>query len=70
MRHVMPLIALAILMLTSCATGGPASSQSYCSIAKPIYIDKADKLTTPTLRAIVGHNEVGAKLCDWKAPGK
>jgi hypothetical protein len=29
---------------------------------------KADKLTDQTARSIVGHNEVGAKLCGWKPP--
>ncbi len=60
---------LAMLSLTSCATSGP-SPNSYCENAFPIPLDREDKLTPPTLRLFIKHNEKGAALCGWKAPGK
>lgn len=61
---------LAILSLTACETSGPGPSQAFCSAAKPIFFDKADRMTKETERKIIGHNEVGAKLCGWKPPAK
>lgn len=60
----------AMLILSGCANDGPASSQAFCSIAKPTYLSKDDKLTPATLRKILGDNEIGAKLCGWKPPPK
>ncbi len=59
------LTALAMVSLTSCASGGPAPN-SYCDNAKPIYFDPADKMTRQTERAIITHNEKGAALCRWR----
>jgi hypothetical protein len=71
MKPVLLLMVLAMLSLTGCAGDGPPpSKQLYCDIAKPTYLDKGDILTKPTLRKILGDNEVGAKICGWKAPGK
>lgn len=59
--------ALLMLMLAGCVASTP--QQSFCGAARPITLAKADKLTPETLRAIVGHNEIGERLCGWKAPG-
>lgn len=61
---------LVMMSLTGCETSGPGSSQAFCSIAKPTYLSKDDKLTPATQRKIIGDNEIGAKLCGWKPPGK
>jgi hypothetical protein len=61
---------LATLTLTACGTNGQGSSQAFCTAAKPIYFDKSDKVSKTTERAIIAHNEVGAKLCQWKPPAK
>jgi hypothetical protein len=58
----------AMLMLTACETSGQGPSQAFCSIAKPTYLSKDDKLTPATQRKIIGDNEIGAKLCNWKPP--
>ena len=61
---------LASLSLIACETSGPATSQAFCGIAKPIYLDKGDEVSDRTARAVVGHNEVGARLCGWQPPAK
>lgn len=61
---------LTMLTLTACETNGQGSAQAFCTAAKPIYFDKGDKVSKQTERAIIGHNEVGAKLCGWKPPAK
>lgn len=64
MKWTAALLLLAILSLTACASAGP---DSLCVVESPIYLDRSDVLTTPTLRAVIAHNERGAKLCGWKA---
>lgn len=61
---------LATLSLMTACASGPETSQTFCSAGRPIYLSKDDKLTKETARAIVGHNEVGKRLCQWKPPGK
>lgn len=69
MKTVVALTALVTLSLAACETAGPGNSaQAFCSIAQPIYLGKADKLTDQTARAIIGQNEIGARLCGWKPP--
>lgn len=58
---------LALTSLSGCAAGGPAPN-SFCDVARPIYFAAADRLTEPTVRAIVAHNEKGAELCGWRPP--
>lgn len=58
--------ALAILNLTGCGGSGPGAG-NYCQIAKPIYFQPDDPpMTRTTERAIIVHNETGAKLCGWR----
>lgn len=64
MRQNAWLIALAMVSLTSCAGSGPAPN-SFCDVAKPIYFDPADRMTRQTEKAIITHNEKGAKVCGW-----
>ncbi len=56
-----------LLSLASCSPK-PVVEQSFCTAAQPIVIAKEDKLTSVTLRSIIGHNEKGAKLCGWIPP--
>lgn len=74
MAKVIVLIATAA-MLSGCASFQARvqafmepNQQSFCSAARPIYPDKKDVLTLPTTRLIVGHDEVGERLCGWKPP--
>ncbi len=43
-----------------------------CGWTRPIYLDKTDVLSDATARAILEHNQTGAKNCGWKplAPAK
>ena len=54
-----PLLAL-VIGLTACCD---PPADSYCTVAKPVYMSKEDVLTRDTLREIVTHNETWAKLC-------
>lgn len=65
MPSKLTLIAFLIL-LTSCASGGPAPTDSFCATEKPILISKSDVLTAATSREILAHNEYGARKCGWK----
>lgn len=37
-----------------------------CDWTRPIYLDKSDVLSDATAKAILAHNETGAKACNWK----
>ena len=52
--------------LTSCASGGPVTANAGCEVFKPIYFQDADQMTRATEKAIIRHNEVGAKICGWR----
>lgn len=65
MRPTAWLTALAMVSLTSCAGSGPAQG-NFCDVAKPIYFQPDDQVDRSTERAIIRHNEVGAKLCGWR----
>jgi hypothetical protein len=58
---------LSFAILVSCSPT-PAAEPGFCHLARPIVIAKEDKLTSVTLRSIIGHNEKGAKLCGWIPP--
>lgn len=57
-------LALALL-LTGCATGGPAT-EGGCAAFQPIYVSRADTLTDGTAEQILVHNETGGRLCRWR----
>lgn len=75
----MPL-SLSVALLSSCATDGPAIKpepevkivtqtrlvDTACDWTKPIFVSKSDVLTDETARAILAHNQTGAKNCGWK----
>lgn len=37
-----------------------------CDWVKPIYLDKSDVLSDATAKAILAHDQAGAKACNWK----
>lgn len=64
------------LLLTGCHTAPPASPiqvetrtkviDTACDWTRPIYLDKSDVLSDATARAVLAHNQAGAKECGWK----
>lgn len=75
------LIGSALLALAGCQTcpkGETPAPQvetrtrvvdTACSWVKPIYLDKTDVLSDATARAILAHDQAGAKVCGWKPIG-
>lgn len=57
------MVCLTGLLVTSCASIG--AGDSFCLIAKPIYVSPRDTLTDDTARAILTHDETGARICGW-----
>lgn len=55
-----------LVVLAACSTA--PEGQTFCSAARPILLDRQDKLTKGTLQAIVALNETGVKLCGWQRP--
>lgn len=51
------------LLLSACTTTIP---DSFCDIARPIYISKSDKVSGDTARQILQHDDTGATLCGWE----
>ncbi|MCA8326260.1 hypothetical protein [Burkholderia cepacia] len=37
-----------------------------CDWTRPIYVSKTDVLSDETARAVLAHNQAGAKVCGWK----
>lgn len=71
------LAASALLALAGCAANcAPVAApevvtktrvvDTACDWVKPIYLDKTDVLSDDTARAILAHNQAGAKTCNWK----
>lgn len=69
--------ALVLALLAGCATDCPATApvdvvtktrvvDTGCDWVKPIYLDKTDVLSDSTARAILAHDQAGAKNCGWK----
>ncbi|MFW6851808.1 hypothetical protein [Burkholderia gladioli] len=75
------LVSSALLALAgcrTCPTNEAAAPQietrtkvvdTACNWVKPIYLDKSDVLSDETARAILAHNQTGAKVCGWKPVG-
>lgn len=60
------LTPLAILFWTNaCQQISP--DNSFCTIAKPIYFDRTDKVSEATKREVYEHFEIGKKLCGWRS---
>ena len=60
-KTLLPIVSL--ILLANCAAGG---SGSFCTTARPIYVEIDDVFTTATARLILAHNETGAILCNWQ----
>lgn len=74
------LLASLAMLLNGCASSGHATEpepepqivvrtvvkDTGCDWTKPLYVDKADVLSDATAKAILAHNETGAKKCGWK----
>jgi hypothetical protein len=58
-----------VILLSGCA-GGSGQGVDVCGPWKPIYPGAADVVTDGTARQILAHNEVGERLCDWRAPSE
>lgn len=72
-------IRLAVIVALAACCVGCASLEpqtvahtDYCTPWAPIYVSKKDVLTNATAKAILAHDETGARLCGWKpkAPAK
>lgn len=50
----------ALVVLTSCATNGPAE---FCLIYEPVFMAAEDHLTPETERQIIENNEVWEAIC-------
>ncbi|USS42739.1 hypothetical protein NFI99_11195 [Burkholderia glumae] len=69
-------VALMLTALMACTSSPPAAPvqmetrtkviDTACNWTKPIYLDKADVLSDATARAVLAHNQAGAKECGWK----
>jgi hypothetical protein len=70
-------LALSLLTLAGCATTCPPAAvpevvtktrivDTACDWVKPIYLDKTDVLSDATAKAILAHDQAGAKACNWK----
>lgn len=67
------LAALAACAAPSCPPTPPAEVvtktrvvDTACDWVKPIYLDKTDVLSDATAKAILAHDQAGAKNCNWK----
>lgn len=63
------MLMLLAILLSGCVDGS-ARGLDVCAPWKPIFVSAADQLTDGTAREIVAHNEVGERLCGWRAPGE
>lgn len=52
-----------LTLLAGCSIGGAGTD--ICGPWRPVYVSRADVLTDGTARAILVHNETGARLCGW-----
>ncbi len=51
------------LLLASCQT--PSLDNSFCKLARPIYMSRKDSVTGDTARQILAHDDLGQQLCGW-----
>ncbi len=74
-------LASSVLLLAGCATTCPPQPapevvtktrvvDTSCDWVKPIYLDKTDVLSNATAKAILAHDQAGAKNCNWKPLSK
>lgn len=74
----MPLLLASLTLTGCCTTSGVSEPQvvyktkivdTACDWTAPIYVDARDVLTDDTARAVLAHNNAGAKICGWKPRG-
>jgi hypothetical protein len=58
------MLLLIAVSITGCATD--PLTRSDCDWAQSIRPSRKDVLTRQTKEQIVSHNEIGARLCEWK----
>ena len=63
MRVVMWTPLLILILTSACQQTSP--DNSFCTLAKPIYFDKTDKVSEDTKREVYEHFVLGEKLCGW-----
>lgn len=61
----LPKIALILMPLLSGCYGTNGPDNSFCGVAKPIYMSKQDRVSGDTARQILMHDDVGRALCGW-----
>ena len=54
------LLAIVSVSLVACCN---PPADTFCAVAKPIYLTKDDVLAQSTLREVIGANETWEKLC-------
>lgn len=70
-------LSLTVLLMACAATECPPAVvpdtitrtrivDTSCDWVKPIYLDKTDVLSDATAKAILAHDQAGAKACNWK----
>lgn len=64
MPKTMWLLLVIPLLMTGCVNG--QENDTFCQLAKPIYLEKQDKLTPNTARIILSHDETGRIYCGWE----
>lgn len=52
-----------LILLANCTADGGGD---FCLVARPIYVASEDRFADGTARAILSHNETGARICGWK----
>lgn len=70
------LAASALALLVGCGAACPPPApevvtktrvvDTACDWVKAIYLDKTDVLSDATAKAILAHDQAGAKNCNWK----
>jgi hypothetical protein len=57
------LLLLIVLPLSACATPETKIVDTSCNWVKPIYVRKADKLSSPTATEILTHDDKWKQFC-------
>ena len=55
--------AVVLIIVAGCVNNGKEITNSYCLIAKPIYISSEDRLSDFTIEQLLNHNEKWEAIC-------
>ncbi|QDX22117.1 hypothetical protein FP568_13200 [Pandoraea pnomenusa] len=76
MKTLLLTLFLMVTLAGCCTTSGAGTEprveyrtkvvDTGCNWTSPIYVSKADVLSDETAKAILKHNQTGAKVCGWK----